>query len=121
MDIGIYNIKLREGMPYTLRFNLKDKQGNPTDLTGYKAHLMVKVFKNDENPLVYITSDGGDIVLGGMTHSVVAKIPHTLLEKLPDYPKAGVWDFVLVQPGGEPMPILGGKAEFIHMATKVAP
>lgn len=98
MPAGVHNITIDQGAVYNLNLVYKDALGVPINLTGYKARMQIKKrFSGDA--LVSLTSDDGDIVLGGALGSINAKITAEISGGLTI--KQGVYDLELVPPSGE--------------------
>jgi hypothetical protein len=100
MTAGVHNIIIEQGSVFTLPLVWKDALGVPISVAGYKARMQIrKAFKSPDPPLISLTSDAGDIVLGGALGTITAKIiaENTAALEI----KQGVYDLELVPPSGE--------------------
>jgi hypothetical protein len=95
---GVYDITIEQGSVFTLPLVYKDASGTPINITGYKARMQVKK-KFGADPLISLTSDAGDIVLGGALGTITAKIIAPVTATLTI--KQGVYDLDLIPPSGE--------------------
>lgn len=98
MAAAVYNIEIDQGSVYPLSLVYKDANGTPINLDGYKARMQIKRRFSSE-ALVSLTSDDGDIVLGGAAGTIDAKITAEVSKTLTI--KQGVYDLELVPPSGE--------------------
>ena len=70
MLAGLHDINIEQGSSWTLSLTWKDDAGIPINLSGYKARM--KVRKSYAGPAVLeLSSDDGDIVLGGALGTIV--------------------------------------------------
>ena len=69
MLAGVYNINVEQGASWTLDLTWKDDAGDPIDLTGYSARMMIRKAYSS-SPLLSLSSTAGDIELGGVLGTI---------------------------------------------------
>lgn len=100
MTAGVHDITIEQGSVFVLPLVWKTALGVPINVSGYKARMQVrKTYKSDDPPLISITSDAGDITLGGALGTITAKIVASDTATLEI--KQGVYDLELIPPSGE--------------------
>lgn len=69
-----YDFTIPQGSTYHLIAEWKTPEEVPISTVGYKARLQIRRRKDSPGTLLSLTSDGGDIVLGGANGRVTATI-----------------------------------------------
>ena len=69
-----YDIKIEQGSKFELSMTWLDDDGDPVNLTGYTARMMVRDSIDSGSTLFSLTSGAGDIVLGGALGTIYVKI-----------------------------------------------
>lgn len=78
----------------------------PFDLTGYSARMHIRAKHSDPDPPLYEALSGGDITLGTTGGEISVVIPAATTTAWVF--KEAVYDFELVDPGGEVVRLLEG-------------
>ena len=104
-----YPLKISRGKPLDITVTWRDADGNPIDLTGYKASLQIRRSAEDADSLEdWVDGPGGEITLGGKSGTVTVQLAGTATKDMTW--EAGVYDLV-VGKGEKAIPLLLGKAE----------
>jgi hypothetical protein len=117
MNAGVYNIIIEQGATFELNLEWEFDDGSPVDLTGYQgARMQVRKNFRSLDPVLSLTSDDGDIVLGTTdgTISVKASPQATATIDIP----CGVYDLELVDPNGEVVRLIQGQAYISPEVTR---
>lgn len=101
---AILDLRIYRGDTYQLSITYQDSDGNPIDLTGYKARAMWRTARDAEDTLITIDETSG-ITLGGAagTADIVLTPAQTNTLTL-----ASVWDFEFQDPSAVFTTILTG-------------
>ena len=128
MLAGIYNVNIEQGADWTLDLTWKDDAGDPIDLTGYSARMMVRSAYSGIAVLT-LTSTANEIVLGGAlgTIQITATADQTTAIEI-DYKslvveqskpaQAMVYDIELEDEDGIVVRLLQGSAFIYPEATR---
>lgn len=121
MGAGKYNFAIEQGADFVRTFIWKDSSGNPIDLTGYKAEMKIKLSPAHTEHLVWLTSETGiglpgGIELGGANGSIVIKIDHLDTAKL-NFNEA-FYDLELTSADGNVIRLLEGRVTLSKEITK---
>lgn len=117
-DVGYHPLVIRKGRSFRLKFTYK-VDNVVVDLTGYEARMMVKSSATDTAALpgFNLSSENGDIVLGGAEGTVEVTVALVVTAALADFPKVGVYDVVLIPPTGPEKGALEGQVTFVQSVT----
>lgn len=115
-DVGHYDIKVRRGRVFRLKFTYKPG-GVEADLTGYKAKMMVKTAAGDSAawPGFDLSTENGAITIVGA--HVEARVDWEVTQALSDFSRSGVYDIVLIPPIGDPKAALEGSVQVVDSVT----
>ena len=110
MVAGRYTLRINQGFDWSKNLVYKDSAGDPKDLTGYEASLVVRAYHGADATMMELTPD--DIVMGvDGTITITATALQT--DGLTD---DGVYQLVLTDPDGKLIPLLEGR---VNVETKV--
>lgn len=112
---GRLDLVFHQGETFAWTFTWLDGGGDPVDLTGATARMMVRADPDDVSPLLTLTTENGRITLGGVLGTIALTISATVTAALSDWQK-GVWDIEIVQ-GSTVTRILEGFAVLSKEAT----
>lgn len=78
--VEILNISFEQGTPFDLVFTWTDLNGNPIDITGYKAQLLVATDLIYKTPIILFSSESGGapnttVTLGGTAGTIQVQAP----------------------------------------------
>lgn len=76
------DITIEQGATYRQQFVYKDDAGDPIDLTGWSAAMMIRQQIEDEDPLISLTDSDG-ITLGGVAGTIDVVISAEETSELP--------------------------------------
>ena len=105
MPAAKYVIKVEQGAYWSRLMTYKDQAGDPIDLTGYSAAMMVRSLIESTSTILSLTSDDG-ITLGGDAGTIFIEITTAQSAALP--PGDAVYDLELTGPSGEVERLLQG-------------
>lgn len=93
------NLKIEQGADFWFGAEWKDGEGEPVDLTGYKARAQVRPRVDSDVVLVQFSSEGAapNIELGGGDGTITLTLS---AEETAKIKRSGVWDLELVAPSG---------------------
>lgn len=115
MSAGKYNIEIESGSNWDIQFTWTDDADAPIPLSGYQAHLQIRDCPGGKI-LVDVSSAAGHITLNDQGE-IDIDIPGELTQSLS---ANGVWDLLLIAPGGERTRLVEGKAQLERGVTEVA-
>lgn len=98
MAAGEHDITIEQGATFQMSLLWKDSAGDPVNVTGYTARMQVREKVTSTTTLLSLTSDAGDIVLGGTAGTIDVTASATATAAIDE--KRGVYDIELVSPGG---------------------
>lgn len=75
MAAGNHDFLCEQGATFSRRITWADEDGNIVPLVGYTARMKVRRKIGDTTELIYLTTDEGDITLGGMAGTIDILIP----------------------------------------------
>lgn len=118
------DICIIQGSTFRLKLTWTDdtnfpNPGNPIDITGYTARMMIRNEVGDVSPLIELTTENGRITLGGANGEIDLFIDDADTEAL-DY-EEGVYDLELETAGvglGDVTRIVEGKAPLSLEVTR---
>lgn len=118
-----YNIEIPEETDYSTRFDCtEDSTGLPTDLTGYRAELHIRVnyngYDQPDAALKYSSDTGENVVLGGATGTVDVYIPYT--DTTNKQWTNGVYYLFLITPKGQRLPFMSGFVTIIPTTIRLS-
>lgn len=90
---GVYNIRCDQGSTLERVITVTQSDGTPVDLSGYSARMQVRRRLGSEDTLLDLTTEGGEIVLGGEDGTIAISISAT---QTAEVPRSGVYDLELV-------------------------
>jgi len=97
MSAATYNIKIEQGATFKLYILWKAKEPQtPIDLTGFKARMQVRRNYASTEPWMTLTSDDGEILLGGVEGTVEVTGSAAKTSLVPN--RDGVYDIELYRP-----------------------
>jgi hypothetical protein len=116
MAAGVLNIYVEQGATWQRQVAWTQENGDPINIVGYSARMMIRERYRSDEPIVSLDSDpGGGIVI---TAPNLLDITMTAAQTaLIDF-GAGVYDLELVAPDGRVIRLLQGTAEIGPEATK---
>ena len=111
------NIKIEKGATFRLKLIWQAGNGSPVDLTGFTARMQVRKTFSSEDKLLDMTTENGDIVLGGVSGTIYITGPASDTTAIPDNIKSGVYDLELVS-GPDVKRLLEGEADISPEVTR---
>ncbi len=116
MTAGTHNITIEQGAEFLLELTWNDEDGDPIDITGWSAALMVRQNYADATPLVSISSATSAITLGGTAGTIAIDIPAATTATL----TSGVcgYDLKMTDPTGKPLRLIQGSATISPAVTR---
>lgn len=112
MTPGNYNITTPSNATFSLLLNYLDASGNTVNLTGYQGKMQVL---DHGTPVIELTTTNGMIVLGSTNPNITLTIPVSTVATL-TCPN-GLYDLVLVSPGGIQTALLAGTFVIVQGIT----
>jgi hypothetical protein len=113
MSGGNYDISIDRGCDWTITLTWNDSDGNPYDLTGYSAEMMIRPAYSDQTSVTYATlstaGDSPEIVLGGTAGTIQLSLTNEVTSTMP--PGAAVYDLLLTNASGSVSKLLFGIAQ----------
>jgi hypothetical protein len=117
MGAATLNIIIEQGATFELTATWTDG-GNPVDLTGVIARMMIRKRHSSEEVLLSIDSDTiGGITIDALTGVVDVEVSATLTAALPGRLR-GVYDLELLFPSGRVVRLLKGRVRVDPEVTK---
>ena len=116
MTATIRNLDIDAGMDFLVDTVYSDYiTGLPIDITGYSALLEVKPEYPDPRVLISLSSDAGQILLGGKDGTILVKFSaaDTTPSLQPFFWVKASYDLVLTSPTGSKTKVLGGFVNLI--------
>ena len=107
-----YPLTIRRGTVLDIAITWRDPDGNPVDLTGYKASLQIRRSPEDAAILEdWTDGPGGEISLGGKSGTIQLRIPANITKAMGW--QEGIYDLVLgtEYESEEPIRLLEGTAK----------
>lgn len=121
----VINWQFQAGATWQMNFTWRDSSGNPIDLTGYTAALMMRTSYQAVTPTVDISSvpnaEGQITIPTPLTGEVFPEVfdTHTATIVVPDFaPVRLVYDIELTSAGGIVYPIMRGEVYVGPEATR---
>ena len=74
MSAGTYKIWCEQGATFNLFFTWQDSNGTPYNLTNMTARMQVRESKKSPTAIITLTSQNGDIILGGTAGTISVNI-----------------------------------------------
>lgn len=94
MAAGTHNITIEQGATFTLNLVWRDSNAALVNLTGYTARMQVRQKHTSDTAALSLTSEAGDIVLGGALGTIVVTAAATVTDDIPF--RSGVYDLELI-------------------------
>jgi hypothetical protein len=88
---------------FTFSVTLNDANGDPVDLTGYTALMHVRREKDDETPVLTLSTAASTITLGSSTSNIVGTLPATSTDIEVD-PDHEIWYYDILLTNTSPNP-----------------
>lgn len=106
MQPAKYNFKVKQGSTFNRTLVYKNN-GSAVNITGYTARMQVRKSVTDSGILASLTTETGEIVLGGTAGTISLTLSATIMAGI----VAGSWvyDLEIVSGSGFVYPILEGK------------
>jgi hypothetical protein len=117
MVAAVYDITIEQGATFVFSLIWRDSSGTPIDLTGCSARMQVRRKYNSETPWMSLTSDDGDITLGGAAGTIEVVGSAEVTETIPA-PGCGVYDLEVVSAGGLVTRVIQGSATISPEVTR---
>lgn len=117
MAAANYDILIEQGATFLLHITYKDSLGVPINLTGFTARMQVRKKYSDTNALLTLTTETGEITLGGAAGTVDLAAPATATEDVTV--QCGVYDLELRNAAGVVTRLLQGNVTISPEVTKV--
>lgn len=115
MTAGVHNFTIEQGADFSLPLLYQDENGNPIDLTGWSADMMIRTTVDSPTPLISLSSSlGGGITLGGPAGTIVISIDETTTQQFAG--GIAVYDLLLLNSLGKHERTLQGQV-FISPAV----
>lgn len=129
MSAGIYNVTIEQGADWRLLFVWKDNTGEPHDLSGWTGRMQVRETLAGKSALLNLTTENGQITLGGADGTVEVTIPAAMSQEVkPNLSKLSwqdgkqgvsfAYDLELIDPAGKVTRLLQGAAFFVPEVTR---
>jgi hypothetical protein len=83
MSAATYNILAEQGATFALNLLYTDVAGDPIDLTGYTAEMMVRPKASSATVILVLSTVGTFIVLGGAAGTILLTVDAASMEDLP--------------------------------------
>jgi hypothetical protein len=116
---GNYDICINRGFDWNLTLTWNDPDGNPYNLTGYTADMMIRPGYSDQTQLVFATlsteDDPPEIVLGGEAGTISLSLTAAQTALIP--PGAAVYDLRMTSPVPYATKLLEGIAQIQDEVT----
>lgn len=116
MAAADYDILIEQGATFVLPITWKDPNGDPIDITNYSARMQIRRTVKASEVLLSLTSDDGDIELGGVAGTIVVTIPATVTDTL--LVTRGVYDLELESDSGVVTRLIQGVATVSPEVTR---
>lgn len=90
-------LSIWQGQTYDVQLALQDASGNPIDLTGFTAQMMLRSDVTDPTPLLTWGTTTGEIVLGGTAGTLSFNVTGAATQNIPtgNEPTSYVYDVLL--------------------------
>lgn len=111
-----YNFTIEQGATLIRRFVWKDKNNQPINLVGCTAKMQLRE-TYDKAPVLTLTTETGEIVLGGVDGTVLLKIAATATAAL-SFTEA-LYDLVITDSEGAVTRLAQGKVKLSRGVTSV--
>jgi hypothetical protein len=115
MTAGVYDFTIEAGADYTALLTWQDASGNPIDITGWTAEMMIRTDYSSTTPLVTLSSGSG-ISLGGTAGTIAIDIPAA--ETAPLAEGLAIYDLLLTDATGKPMRLIQGTVTISPAVTR---
>lgn len=116
MTAASRDITIEQGATFQYSLIWKDSAGTPVNLTGYTARMQVRRRHADEVILMGLTSDTGEITLGGSAGTIVIVASATKTAAVPA--KESVYDLELVSGDGTVTRLVEGNVTVTPEVTR---
>lgn len=115
MKPGIHDITIYKGATFELPLVWGSSKTTPYNLTGYTAASYIRVKLGASEIQVSMTTENGRISIDAATGKITLKLSSATTSAL-KFTK-GVWDLILISPGGDRKPLLQGEVEVKNIST----
>ena len=116
MSAADYDLCIDQGATYERVLTWKQADGNPVNLEGYTARMLIRRNKSAPDVIAEATTENGYIALGGDAGTITLTLPATLTETFVF--RRGVYDMVLVSAGGQVTRLLEGGVTVSREVTR---
>lgn len=115
MNPGLQNITIRRGATFELPLVWGSSKTTPYDLTGYTAasHIRLKIGASEVQ--VEMTTQNGRIVIDPLKGKITLKLSPATTSSIKI--TSGVWDLVMISPGGDRKVLLSGTVSVENIST----
>lgn len=118
MAAGKKNIVIEKGATFKMSLLWKDQNNAPVDLTGYTARMQVRKTISSDTALLSLTTENGDIVLGGTAGTILIEVSDADTSAIPDNVKSGVYDLEMESASGIVTRLIEGEADIRPEVTR---
>lgn len=118
MSAAVYDFTIEQGTTFHIRFTWEDSNGNPIDLTQFKARMQARKSVNSPDVFIDASTENGLITLNEAAGEVNIDLPESVTSEFV-WPQA-VYDIELIALNGVVTRLVQGSITISREVTKSA-
>jgi len=111
-------LTIYQGASYYREWEIRDKDGNPLDMTGWSARMQIRKRVTSSDPMLDLTTENGRLFINVETEKTTYGIDLPPEDTEPLTEREGVYDLELVDPSGGVVRVQGGKVTIDPEVTR---